>query len=44
VKVGSAKLLSGMPVEVFIKTQRRPALSYLLKPPHDQAGRVFKER
>jgi HlyD family secretion protein len=44
VKLGSAKLLSGLPVEVFIKMQRRPALSYFLKPPHDQAGRVFKER
>ncbi|MGY4436199.1 HlyD family secretion protein [Bradyrhizobium sp. F1.13.1] len=43
-KLGSAKLLPGMPVEVFIKTAGRTALSYLLKPLHDQAGRAFKER
>jgi HlyD family secretion protein len=43
-KLGAAKLLPGMPVEVFIKTQGRTALSYLLKPLQDQAGRAFKER
>jgi HlyD family secretion protein len=43
-KLGSAKLLPGMPVEVFIKTAGRTALSYLLKPLHDQAERAFKER
>ena len=41
-KLGSAKLLPGMPVEVFIKTAGRTALSYLLKPLQDQAGRAFK--
>jgi HlyD family secretion protein len=43
-KLGSAKLLPGMPVEVFIKTPGRTALSYLLKPLRDQADRAFKER
>jgi len=43
-KLGSAKLLPGMPVEVFIKTSGRTALSYLLKPLRDQAKRAFKER
>ena len=43
-KLGSAKLVPGMPVEVFIKTQGRTALSYLVKPLWDQAGRAFKER
>jgi HlyD family secretion protein len=43
-KLGSAKVLPGMPVEVFIKTPGRTALSYLLKPLQDQAGRAFKER
>jgi HlyD family secretion protein len=33
-----------MPVDVFIKTQGRTALSYLLKFLWDQAGRAFKER
>jgi HlyD family secretion protein len=34
----------GMPVDVFIKTQGRTALSYLTKPLRDQAERAFKER
>lgn len=43
-KLGSAKLVPGMPVEVFIKTPGRTALSYLVKPLRDQAERAFKER
>jgi len=43
-KLGSAKLVPGMPVDVFIKTQGRTALSYLTKPLRDQAERAFKER
>ena len=43
-KLGSAKLVPGMPVDVFIGTQGRTALSYLIKPLWDQAGRAFKER
>lgn len=43
VRLGSARLLSSMPAEVFIKTQHRTALSYLLKPPH-KAGPALKER
>lgn len=43
-KLGSEKLVPGMPVDVFIKTQSRTALSYLVKPLWDQAGRAFKER
>lgn len=43
-KLGSAKLLPGMPVDVFIKTPGRTALSYLTKPLRDQAERAFKER
>jgi membrane fusion protein, type I secretion system len=43
-KLGSAKLLPGMPVEVFIKTPGRTALSYLLKPLRDQAEHAMKER
>jgi HlyD family secretion protein len=42
-KLGSAKLVPGMPVDVF-KTQGRTALSYLVKPLWDQAERAFKER
>jgi HlyD family secretion protein len=43
-KLGSAKILPGMPVDVFIKTPGRTALSYLLKPLRDQAERAMKER
>jgi HlyD family secretion protein len=43
-KVGSAKLVPGMPVDLFIKTPGRTALSYLVKPLQDQAERAFKER
>jgi HlyD family secretion protein len=43
-KMGDAKLLPGMPVDVFIKTPGRTAFSYLIKPLRDQAERAFKER
>jgi membrane fusion protein, type I secretion system len=43
-KLGAAKLVPGMPVDVFIRTQGRTALSYLIKPLQDQAERAFKER
>ena len=43
-KLGSSKLVPGMPVDVFIKTAGRTALSYLTKPLRDQAERAFKER
>jgi HlyD family secretion protein len=43
-RLGNAKLLPGMPVDVFIRTPGRTALSYLIKPLRDQAERAFKER
>ena len=43
-KLGSAKVVPGMPVEVFIKTPSRTALSYLIKPLQDQAQHALKER
>jgi HlyD family secretion protein len=43
-KLGASKLVPGMPVDVFVKTQGRTALSYLIKPLQDQAERAFKER
>ena len=33
-----------MPVDVFIKTPSRTALSYLIKPLQDQAQHALKER
>jgi len=38
------KLLPGMPVEAFIATGERTALSYLVKPISDQFARAFRER
>jgi HlyD family secretion protein len=43
-KLGASKVVPGMPVDVFIKTSGRTALSYLTKPLTDQAERAFKER
>ena len=43
-KFGANKVVPGMPVDVFIKTSGRTALSYLTKPLTDQAERAFKER
>ncbi|KPF41418.1 HlyD family type I secretion periplasmic adaptor subunit [Rhizobium sp. AAP43] len=42
-KLGNLTLLSGMPVEVFVKTGERTALSYLLKPLSDQLARAMIE-
>jgi HlyD family secretion protein len=38
------RILPGMPVEVFVTTEKRSALSYFLKPMADQFTRAFKER
>lgn len=42
--LGDRRLLPGMPVEVFISTEERTALSYLIKPFMDHATRIFRER
>jgi HlyD family secretion protein len=42
-RLGSIKIVPGMPVEVFMQTGDRSALSYLLKPLDDQLNRAFKE-
>ena len=43
-RLGDVKLLPGMPVEVFVQTRDRTAISYLLKPLRDQLARTFKEK
>ena len=43
-KLGKARLLPGMPVEVFIGTSERSLLSYLMKPLADQVHRAFREK
>jgi HlyD family secretion protein len=41
--VEDLKLVPGMPVEVFMSTGARTALSYLAKPITDQMSRAFRE-
>lgn len=43
-RLGSNKLVPGMPVDVFIQTTGRTALAYLIKPLREQAERAFRER
>jgi HlyD family secretion protein len=43
-KLGDSKPLPGMPVEVFITTDERTPLSYMVKPFTDQVQRAFRER
>jgi HlyD family secretion protein len=38
------RFVAGMPVDVFIRTQDRTLLSYLVKPLADQAARAFREK
>lgn len=44
VRLGSAPLVPGMPVEVFVQTGNRSVISYLTKPLHDQLTRAFREQ
>ncbi len=43
-RLGQVKLMPGMPLEVFVRTEDRSVLSYLLKPMRDQIIRAFRER
>lgn len=43
-RLGSVKLVAGMPVEAFIETDQRTILSYLLKPIADHGVRAFRDR
>lgn len=43
-RLGSLKLVPGMPVEAFVETAQRRVLSYLVKPLSDQLARAFRER
>jgi HlyD family secretion protein len=42
-KVRDLKLVPGMPVESFVETGSRTAISYLFKPFNDQIARAFRE-
>jgi HlyD family secretion protein len=43
-RLGAVKLVPGMPVEAFVKTDERTVMSYLVKPFKDQAMRAFREK
>jgi HlyD family secretion protein len=43
-RLNGMSLMPGMPVEVFISTEQRTALSYLVKPFTDQFTRAFREQ
>ncbi|UXN66059.1 HlyD family type I secretion periplasmic adaptor subunit (plasmid) [Phyllobacterium sp. A18/5-2] len=43
-KLADNKLLPGMPVEVFVSTEQRTAMSFLSKPLVDQFSRAFREQ
>ncbi len=42
-KLGDLSLAAGMPVEAYIKTGERTALSYLIKPLSDQIAKAMRE-
>jgi HlyD family secretion protein len=42
-RLGNVRLVPGMPVDVFIETEERTVLSYLVKPLNDQFNRAFRE-
>jgi HlyD family secretion protein len=42
-ELADLKFVPGMPVETFIETQERTALSYLMKPFTDQVARIFRD-
>jgi membrane fusion protein, type I secretion system len=43
-RLGEFRLFPGMPAEVFIQTQARTPLQYLIKPLREQIARSFRER
>jgi HlyD family secretion protein len=43
-RLGGLRLVPGMPVEGFIQTGERTAMSYLVKPLHDQIMKAWRER
>jgi HlyD family secretion protein len=43
-KLDGKKLVPGMPVETFVQTESRTALSYLVRPFTDQIHRAFREQ
>lgn len=42
-KLGENRLVPGMPVEAFVKTEERTVISYLMKPMMDQIAHAMRE-
>lgn len=42
-RLGAVDLIAGMPVEAYIQTEARTAISFLIKPITDQIARAFRE-
>ena len=42
-RLDGLKLVPGMPVEVFMETEPRTVLSFLIKPIQDQIARTFRD-
>lgn len=42
-RLGALQVVPGMPVEVFVQTESRTALSYFIKPLTDNISRMFRE-
>ena len=43
-RLSGARLVPGMPVEAFVQTGERTAISYLIKPISDQLMKAWRER
>ena len=43
-RLGGIELIAGMPVEVFMQTDSRTVISYLVRPLSEQIDRAFRER
>lgn len=43
-RLDGQRLVPGLPAEVYVQTEQRTALSYLMKPIADQMARAFRER
>jgi HlyD family secretion protein len=43
-RLGTVRLVPGMPVETFVQTNPRTVMSYLVRPMQDQLMRAFRER
>src|SRR5690606_8386767 len=43
-KIGDSRIIPGRPVEVYVTTTERTALSYFVKPISDQFSKAFRER